>query len=154
MLYIVMQFFALVLIALRDKIPDFLSIITANGFVVGGGFVAFVGLEIFTDKKSSYLKHYLLLFFFLVLHVLFTYFYPSQELRNLNVGFVLMVVSAQSAYLMLFRTTGSMRRISKPMGDVFAFLALVGLIRMLKVFFVGFSEEGYFHSGAFEVYVA
>ncbi len=153
-LYIVLQFFGLVLIALRDKIPDFLSIIMANAFVVGGAFLALVGLEIFTDKKSSYLKHYLLLFFFLVLHVLFTYFYPSQELRNLNVGFVLMVVSAQSAYLMLFRTTGSMRRISKPMGYVFAFLVLVGLIRMLKFFFVGFSEEGYFHSGAFEVYVA
>ena len=64
-LYIVLQFFALVLIALRDKIPDFLSIIMANGFVVGGAFLAFVGLEKFSDKETPRLKHYLLFVFFL-----------------------------------------------------------------------------------------
>ena len=52
-IYVVMQLFGLVFIALRDKIPDFLSIIMANGFVVGGAFMAFVGLEKFSDKETN-----------------------------------------------------------------------------------------------------
>lgn len=153
-LYIVMQFFGLVLIALRDKIPDFLSIIMANGFVVGGAFLAFVGLEKFSDKETPRLKHYFLFVFFLILHIVFTYFYPSQELRNINVSFALMIVSLQSAHLMLYRTTGTVRKIAKPMGYVFLFLVFIGIVRLSKFFFVGFSDLSYFNSGAFEVYVA
>lgn len=152
--YVVVQFFGLVLIALRDKIPDFFSIIMANAFVVGGAFLAFVGLEKFSDKESAYLKHYLLFGLFLILHIVFTYFYSSQELRNVNVGFALMVVSLQSAQLLLYKTTGVMRKVSKPMGYVFVFLVFIGVVRLSKYFFVGFSDLSYFNSGAFEVYVA
>ena len=50
--YVVVQFFGLVLIALRDKIPDFFSIIMANAFVVGGAFLLLWG-----SKNSATKKH-------------------------------------------------------------------------------------------------
>lgn len=152
--YLFVQLAGITLIALRGLIPDFLSVIVANALVVGGSMLAFVGLEKFTGMRSSYVKHYLLLTVFLLLHLVFTYFLPSQELRNINVALAILIISFQNAYLLLSRVPESMRKMTAPMGYVFVFLVFVGLFRLTKFFFAGFSESEYFHSGQFEVYVA
>ena len=152
--YLFVQLAGITLIALRGLIPDFLSVIVANALVVGGSMLAFVGLEKFTGMRSSYVKHYLLLTVFLLLHLVFTYFLPSQELRNINVALAILIISFQNAYLLLSRVPESMRKTTSPMGYVFVFLVFVGLFRLTKFFFAGFSESEYFHSGQFEVYVA
>ena len=152
--YMFVQLLGITLIALRGLIPDFASIILANGFVVGGAMLAFVGLEKFTGLRSSYIKHYLLLTVFLLLHIVFTYFLPSQELRNINVALAILIISFQNAYLLLSRVPKSMRKMTAPMGYVFVFLVFVGFFRLTKFFFAGFSDSEYFHSGQFEVYVA
>lgn len=152
--YLFVQLAGITLIALRGLIPDFLSVIVANALVVGGSMLAFVGLEKFTGMRSSYVKHYLLLTVFLLLHLVFTYFLPSQELRNINVALAILIISFQNAHLLLSRVPESMRKTTAPMGYVFVFLVFIGLFRMTKFFFAGFSESEYFHSGQFEVYVA
>ena len=152
--YLFVQLAGITLIALRGLIPDFVSIIVANALVVGGAMLAFVGLERFTGMRSSYIKHYLLFTVFLLLHLVFTYFLPSQELRNINVALAILIISFQNAYLLLSRVPESMRKTTAPMGYVFVFLVFVGLFRLTKFFFAGFSESEYFHSGQFEVYVA
>lgn len=152
--YLFVQLAGITLIALRGLIPDFVSIIVANAFVVGGAMLAFVGLEKFTGMRSSYVKHYLLLTVFLLLHLVFTYFLPSQELRNINVALAILIISFQNAYLLLSRVPESMRKTTAPMGYVFVFLVFIGFFRLTKFFFAGFSESEYFHSGQFEVYVA
>lgn len=152
--YLFVQLAGITLIALRGLIPDFVSIIVANAFVVGGAMLAFVGLEKFTGMRSSYVKHYLLFTVFLLLHLVFTYFLPSQELRNINVALAILIISFQNAYLLLSRVPESMRKTTAPMGYVFVFLVFIGFFRLTKFFFAGFSESEYFHSGQFEVYVA
>ena len=152
--YLFVQLAGITLIALRGLIPDFLSVIVANALVVGGSMLAFVGLEKFTGMRSSYVKHYLLLTVFLLLHLVFTYFLPSQELRNINVALAILIISFQNAHLLLSRVPESMRKTTAPMGYVFVFLVFIGLFRLTKFFFAGFSESEYFHSGQFEVYVA
>lgn len=152
--YLFVQLAGITLIALRGLIPDFLSVIVANALVVGGSMLAFVGLERFTGMRSSYIKHYLLFTVFLLLHLVFTYFLPSQELRNINVALAILIISFQNAHLLLSRVPESMRKTTAPMGYVFVFLVFIGLFRMTKFFFAGFSESEYFHSGQFEVYVA
>ena len=152
--YLFVQLAGITLIALRGLIPDFVSIIIANALVVGGAMLAFVGLEKFTGLRSSYIKHYLLFTVFLLLHLVFTYFLPSQELRNINVALAILIISFQNAHLLLSRVPESMRKTTAPMGYVFVFLVFVGLFRLTKFFFAGFSESEYFHSGQFEVYVA
>ena len=152
--YMFVQLLGITLIALRGLIPDFASIILANGFVVGGAMLAFVGLEKFIGLKSSYVKHYVLFSMFLILHIILTYIFPSQELRNMNVALSLLIISVQNANLMFFRVPESMRKITAPMGYVFVFIVFIGIVRLLKFFFAGFSDSEYFHSGQFEVYVA
>ena len=152
--YLFVQLAGITLIALRGLIPDFVSIIIANALVVGGAMLAFVGLEKFTGLRSSYIKHYLLLTVFLLMHIVLTYFLPSQELRNINVALAILIISFQNAHLLLSRVPESMRKTTAPMGYVFVFLVFIGLFRMTKFFFAGFSESEYFHSGQFEVYVA
>lgn len=152
--YMFVQLLGITLIALRGLIPDFASVILANGFVVGGAMLAFVGLEKFIGLKSSYVKHYVLFSMFLILHIILTYIFPSQELRNMNVALSLLIISVQNANLMFFRVPESMRKITAPMGYVFVFLVFIGFFRLTKFFFAGFSDSEYFHSGQFEVYVA
>ena len=152
--YMFVQLLGITLIALRGLIPDFASIILANGFVVGGAMLAFVGLEKFIGLKSSYVKHYVLFSMFLILHIILTYIFPSQELRNINVALAILIISFQNAYLLLSRVPKSMRKMTAPMGYVFVFLVFVGFFRLTKFFFAGFSDSEYFHSGQFEVYVA
>lgn len=152
--YLFVQLAGITLIALRGLIPDFVSIIMANALVVGGAMLAFVGLERFTGLRSSYVKHYLLFTVFLLLHLVFTYFLPSQELRNINVALAILIISFQNAHLLLSRVPESMRKTTAPMGYVFVFLVFIGFFRLTKFFLVGFSGSDYFHSGQFEVYVA
>jgi hypothetical protein len=112
--YMFVQLLGITLIALRGLIPDFASIILANGFVVGGAMLAFVGLEKFIGLKSSYVKHYVLFSMFLILHIILTYIFPSQELRNMNVALSLLIISVQNANLMFFRVPESMRKKPAP----------------------------------------
>jgi hypothetical protein len=89
--YMFVQLLGITLIALRGLIPDFASVILANGLVVGGAMLAFVGLEKFTGLRSSYVKHYLLLTVFDVLN--FTYhtylYFPIAGITKYECGVVI-----------------------------------------------------------------
>src|SRR5512147_2293359 len=67
-----MQFTALLLIALRGKVPDFLSIVVSNGLVILGTILLYIGLQRFVGKRSSQLHNYLLLMVFILIHAYFT----------------------------------------------------------------------------------
>lgn len=142
------------LITLRGTIPDFLSIILANSFVVGGAIAGYMGLEKFVGFKTSHWRYYLLFSIFLCVQVVFTYIHDDQEIRNLNVGLSLMLISLDSALLLLYRVGKSMREITFSLGLVYSFLVIVGLIRVVR--YVLFDPVGhdYFHSGSFESYVS
>jgi PAS domain-containing protein len=152
--YVFAQLTGISLIAFRGTIPDFLSIIVANVFVVGGSILGYLGFEKFVELKSSYLKHYLLLVVFLAIQVFFTYVNPNQEVRNLNVGLSLLIVSFESAWLLLYKVGKSMRKITTGIGLVFVFIVLIGVVRVGKFFFINSQSTDYFHSGLFETYVA
>ena len=121
----IMQFVAILLIALRGTIPDFASIVISNALVIGGILVLYMGLERYVGKPSSQRYNYILLALFIVVQAYFTFVQPSQQARNLNVSLALFVICFQGAWLMLCRVDPEMRLRSQPVGVVFGVYCLV-----------------------------
>ncbi len=153
-LYILAIFTGVALITFRGVIPDFISIVVANMFVVSGAIAGYLGLEKFVELKTSRWRFYLGFSLFLCIQIFFTYIHNNQQIRNLNVGFSLMLISLDTAFLLLFRVGKSMRKITSALGLVFSFLVIVGLFRIGRFLFTDAVGYDYFHSGSFESYVA
>ena len=152
--YVFSQLIGVSLITFRGVIPDSISIILANIFVVGGSIVGYVALERFVGLKTPHWRYYLFFPVFLGIQIVFTYVQNDQHIRSLNVGVSLMLISFDSAFLLLYRVGKLMRKITKALGFVFLLLVLVGLVRIIMFVLDVTPGYDYFHAGAFEAYVA
>ncbi len=153
-LYVFSILIGVALITFRGVISDFTSIIVANMFVVGGAIAGYVGLEKFVELKTSHWRFYFGFSLFLCVQIFFTYIHNDQQIRNLNVGFSLMLISLDTALLLLLRVGKSMRKITSALGFIFSFLVIVGLFRIGRFIFADALEFDYFRSATFESYVA
>ena len=145
----VMQFFALVLIALRGIVPDFLSMTVSNTMVIGGTILLFIGLEHFTEKRGPQVHNYILLAVFLVVHAYFVFVLPNLAVRNIIISLGLLVICSQAAWLMLRRVEPEMRPITRGVGQVFVGFCLVSIARIIVDLIVPL-ENDFFHSNAYD----
>lgn len=154
LIFVFILLLGITLIAFRGVVPDFLSIILGNIFVVGGPLLGYFGLEKFVGIKTSRWRYYILFSVFICVHVFYTYGQNNLEIRNLNVGLTLLLISLDCALLLLYRVGKSMRKITFALGLVYLFLVLVGIIRIIRYIVVKPVEYDYFHPGSFESYVS
>lgn len=131
----IMQFFALLLVVLRGRVPDWASILLANGLVIGGTMLLYVGLERFLGRRSSPWRHYLLLGAFLGVHGWFRWGYPSIHVRNVNISVALLAICGQCAWLMLKRTRAGRPAGAPVVGVVFAAYSLFSALRLAALLF-------------------
>ena len=144
---------ALILIALRGVIPDFLSMVLSNTLVVAGAILGFMGLERFVGKKGSQIHNYLLVTLFVFIHGYFTFIQPSLAVRNLNITVATLLVCLQSVWLMWRRVEPGLRSLTFGVGLVNFFYCLVGVVRIVKFLAVAHTEDNYLQAGLFEVLV-
>jgi hypothetical protein len=144
-----LQFTALVLVALRGAAPDFLSMTGSNAMVIGGTLLIYLGLERFTGKPSPQLHNYLLLAAFILAHAYFVLVFPSLTARNLLITLALLALCAQCAWLMLRRAAPAMRPITAGVGYVFAAFCLVSLVRIVADLVVPAGND-LFHGNVYE----
>lgn len=142
----VMQLLALALIAMRGAIPDFLSIVVANGLVIGGTILLYIGLQRYVGRRGPQLQNYIMLAVFLGVHVYFTYAQPSLTARNINGSAALLFITAQAAYLMLRSGDAETRSSTRAVGLVFAAYAALGAVRMVGDY-LGPRNQEIFQSG-------
>jgi len=141
------------LIFLRGNIPDFLSIDVSNTLAVTGAVLGFVGLGIFTNKKSNQLHNILLIVLFSGVHIYFTFINPNLPVRNLNSAFAYLIICSQCAWLLLRRQTNIISRIYLHVGVVFLLFSLVSFARVLYFFYSKKSTSDYFHDSNFDIFV-
>ena len=79
----VLQFIALVLLALRGIVPNFLSMTISNTMIVGGTILIYIGLERFIEKQGPQLHNYILLIVFIIIHAYFIYIFNNLTIRNI-----------------------------------------------------------------------
>ncbi|CAN5643570.1 hypothetical protein BH10ACI4_BH10ACI4_30330 [soil metagenome] len=140
-------------VALRGQIPDFISIVLGNLFVVVCYFCLFLSVTALLGRKTFQL--YLQVFFVLVggLTMLqYGYFHPNTKLRLLAYSIVLGCQQAQIA-IFLFRTrTGILHRACSAMALILASLASMNFIRILGVAYQG-APNNYLQAGDFLAWI-
>jgi diguanylate cyclase (GGDEF)-like protein/PAS domain S-box-containing protein len=127
----IMQFIAVLLIALRGIASDFLSIVVADALIIAGTLLLYMGLERYVGKRSSQWHNYFLMVLFLLIQAYFTYIQPVLLARALNVSLALLVICSQCAWLMLRRVGVEMRPATRRVGIIFAGYSLVSVARVV-----------------------
>lgn len=126
----VMQFVALLLVALRTLIPDFISATVSNAMIIGGTILLYMGLEQFVGKPSKQTHNAILLGAFTFIHAYFLLVVPSLDVRTIILSLGLLVICSQCAWLMLHRVDAELRSITRTLGIVFLVYCLVSIIRI------------------------
>jgi PAS domain S-box-containing protein len=148
-----LQSTALVLLTLRDFIPDWMSIVLANTLIFSGTILNYIGLERFVGKPSAQLHNYVLLGLFAATFVFLTHIHPDLQLRTLVVSAGLLIIAVQSTWLMWHRVDPAMRRLTFGVGMVFAGYCAVSILRIAGYFFEEHAGNDFLLSGPFQALV-
>jgi PAS domain S-box-containing protein len=147
------QTVALILIALRGLIPDWISMVVANGLVISGTILGLIALERFAGIKRNNLHNYILLVLFVFLSVWYSEVKPSLAVRNLNLAAAMLIITFQCSWLIFFKVKGELRKIAAGVGVVFLAYSLINVLRIADFFITDHSVTDYFDSGKFEMLV-
>jgi hypothetical protein len=143
----VLHWAAMLLIALRGQIPDWISIVLANALIMTGVFQGYVGLERFFGKPSRQWHNYALLAVFVLVHAHFTMVQPNLTARIINISAGLFLFSFQCLWLMLRRVDLDFRRFSRNLALLFGVLCLANLARLLLLLIKPLPTNDLFKSG-------
>jgi PAS domain S-box-containing protein len=146
-----LQTIGLLLIVLRGKIPEWISVDLANTIIIAGILIGYMGLEAYTGKKSNQIPNFILLAAFALIHTWFTLVNPDLTARNLNISVASLIIFFQAAWLMLFRVPGRTISLTHPIGLVYVAFGLVSIVNILKFLIGGkVMPVDYFDAGGFD----
>ncbi|MBF0119485.1 MAG: PAS domain S-box protein [Desulfobacterales bacterium] len=149
----VFQTVAVLLVSLRARIPDLISIVLSNSLVIAGALSGYIGLTLFVEKKSSQIHNYILLVVFVAIHYYFTFFKPDLMVRTIDLSFGLLIICFQCMWLMLLRVEHDMRRITAGVGIVFGIYCLFTIFRIVVIFIHPFHDNDLFNSSLYETFI-
>jgi two-component system, sensor histidine kinase and response regulator len=130
MVCFLMHFAAIVLVALRGLIPDFLSIVVSNAFTVTSFFLLCVGLERFVGIFGRQYHNYALIALLILLQAYFSYVEPSLLIRNVNFSTFFVLIAAQSIWRILRYANEEQQRIIQVACLVVVVYGLVSVVRI------------------------
>ncbi|MBN1428070.1 MAG: PAS domain S-box protein [Anaerolineae bacterium] len=122
---------AMTLIALRGIAPDILSMVAGNALLIVGTTLLYVGLERFVGKRGPQVHNAILMVIFVTAHGYFSIFRPSMAARNITISLGLLVLCAQSAWLMLKRVDIDMRPITRNIGVILIVVCVISMTRII-----------------------
>jgi PAS domain S-box-containing protein len=145
----ILQFAAILLIALRGILPDVISVLLGVPFILLGALLMLLGLERYTGKPSARRYNFILLAVFSLVHGYFSFVHPSLLVRNINQSVGLLVFCGQCAWLLLRRVDSAMWPDTRPVGLIFTAYSLVSFIRIFVDLIVP-HETDLFKSGLYD----
>lgn len=145
----VLQTLGLSAFMFRGVIPDWISIIVANVFVLSATMLGYQGLERFFGKRRPQHFHVALLLVFALVHGYLTYGHPSLWARTLNIAFAILVVCGRTLWLLLRRIDAPMRPLTHWVRAVYGGYCLIFAVR-IALFLVRGGPDDYFMSGLSE----
>jgi diguanylate cyclase (GGDEF)-like protein len=146
----VIQLLAVLIGALRGRVPDLVPVVIGNTLFIGATLVLYVGLERYVGKTSSQRYNCVLLAVFILVHGYFTFTQPSLLARSLTFSLALLAICSQCAWLMLRRVDAAMRPVTKMVGVTFAAYGLLSISRIF-VDLAAPPASGFFESGVHDV---
>lgn len=131
-----------VLLALRDMVPDFFSILLAN-FLLVMAFVLFDrGISLFYGVKNNVVPSVATILFVIVLQTFYTYVHPDLHARILVISVAFLVLYGHGLWMLLFRISPKQRSVSKSFIFCTTLIILLNLYRILVHFLFHTNQTG------------
>ena len=122
---------AMILIQMRDTIPDVLSIGVANSLAFLASLLGLMGLERFVGLARRQTLNFALFAVYSALFLHYSVSGASLAARNLTLSVGLAVIWAQCAWLLLARTPPVLRPIVRGVGLVYIGYCVINVLRVL-----------------------
>jgi diguanylate cyclase (GGDEF)-like protein len=132
---------------LKDIIPDLISTVIANTIVVCSLMFFLMGLQRFMERKSGYLAHSVYLVFFFFLYYYFRIIDPVYKYRVLLFSVSVVIIIAQSVYLLICKTEKDQRAIYKNIAIMCILMLVLYIFRVAAVFLIYPHENEFFSAG-------
>lgn len=127
----VLQAAGFLLILHRGALPDLLTVVVPNLFFIIGALSVLHGLERFFGAGSGHVLHSVLMALYTAALVYTGLIRPNLALREMFISLMIMLVTAQIAWLLCRRIQHSFRKMARFTGLVFIAYAAVSLIRVV-----------------------
>jgi len=144
-----MQTVTFLLFALRGVVPDWTSMIVANGLLIGGTILFYIGLERFVSQPGTQIHNVALLAVFIVIQAYFVFFQPNLAAREINISRGhWQYVPVRLADVAPVGT--DVRPMTRGVGFVFASYCLVSLARIIVDLVAPPGQDFFKESGPFD----
>ncbi len=149
----IMQVGGALLIALRETIPGWSSIVLGNSMMVGGIVVLYYGLRRFVEKNPYPPLNYgigILFMLFVLITVYLTFFDNNLAARVFNFSIAFSLVCLLCIWLLLKEASHEIRRISKGLAVSFALIIIFHILRMIDFAVMPNTTDDLFKGGLFD----
>jgi diguanylate cyclase (GGDEF)-like protein/PAS domain S-box-containing protein len=127
----ILQVVGMALIIMRGEIVDFISIVLSNTLCLIGAVIFLMGLERFTGTKGWHIHNYLLLVTFVCLATYYSVINPNMAMREIIVSLMIMIISFQGCWLLLWKVAPELFQITRITGIVLGGYTVVSFVRMM-----------------------
>ena len=139
----VLQAVGITLSVIRGSIPDFISIVIANLFMIIGTMFFLFGLARFTEVHMKKKYNYICLIIFFITYYYFGIISPSVPLRIVTFSSCFILISTQVLWLTFVKSSNSLKNITKSTGIIFVLFIIVDMFRIILAFTVP-NDKSYF----------
>ena len=135
------------LILLRGSLPDFITNVLSNTFLLVGALFLLIGLESFFGKKNSQIHNIILMAIFVSLLSYFFFIQPNLTIREMIIAAMIVVLFSQICWLIFRRVPPEMRQIAWNTGLINAGYVIVSLIRIVLLMVYPYETSDFFKTG-------
>ncbi len=139
----VLQAIGITLSVVRGSIPDFISIVISNLFMIIGAMFFLFGLARFTGVRMKKKYNYMCLIIFFIAYYYFGIISPSVPLRIVTFSSCFILISTQVLWLIFVQSSDSLKIITKSTGIIFMLFIIVDMFRIILAFTVP-NDKSYF----------
>ncbi len=147
------QTLAMLLIALRSQIPDWISMVASNTLAMTGLALGYIGLLRFLGKDIRWKINAGLVLVFAIIHYWFAIVHIDLTMRTLNLSVISFIFFFQCAWLMIYEVPKSMRKLTFFVGSIYVTYCLINIVRIVNSLFGKPMPNDYLHAGGFENFV-
>lgn len=146
------NFLGILLLALRDIAPDFVSVLIGNVFLIAGVLILYLGLTYFLDRRVNQVHNFVLLGIYILIQILLIYVYPNLQHRIILFSTVISIYCIQITWLLFSIKNRKIRSITGGLGVISILYWLIGIIRIGYELIVP-TRSDLFQSDSFEVMI-
>jgi len=135
------------LILLRGAIPDFITNVLSNTFLLIGALFLLIGLERFLGRKHSQIHNIILMAIFVSILTYFFIIQPNLTIREIIIAAMIVVLFSQICWLIFRRAPSNLRPIAWNTGLINGGYIIVSLVRIILLVVYPYETSDFFKTG-------